>query len=111
MNIPTRKGERYMCFIVEREDRGYTWNGSSRPIILRCEECGHKVTGAWPWQLKQMADHHECGHTPCAKCGQMLLRRKDGTPRQHAVNRCPGKTEGDRIEREFVKHMTTREYA
>lgn len=39
-----------------------------------------------------------------------MLRRKDGSTRQHAVNRCPGKTPGDKIEREFVKHMTAREY-
>lgn len=40
-----------------------------------------------------------------------LLRRKDGSPRQHAHNRCPAKTPGHKIEREFVKHMSQREYA
>ena len=111
MNLPTRVGDRYMCFIVVREDQGYTWNGTSRPIVLECEECGTRVRGTYGWSLKRMADHHECGHAPCARCGQKLLRRKDGTPRQHAHNRCPGKNQGDKIELEFVKNMTSREYA
>ncbi|MBO9522344.1 MAG: hypothetical protein J7518_12475 [Nocardioidaceae bacterium] len=113
MNLPTRTGERYMCFIVAREDRGYggPYGQHHRPIVLVCEVCGHEVRGTWPWQLKQMADHHECGHAPCNRCGQMLLRRIDGTPRQHAHNRCPGKSPGDKIELEFVKNMSAREYA
>ena len=113
MNIPSRKGERYMCFVVIREDQGYggPYGQTRRPIALECEVCGQIVRGAWQWELKLMADHHECGHAPCPKCGQMLLRRKDGSPRQHAHNRCPGKNPGDKIEREFVKHMTAREYA
>lgn len=111
MNVPTRVGQRYMCFIVVREDQGYDWTGKSKPIVLECDECGQRVRGTWPYQLKQMADHHECGHAPCPRCGAKLLRRKDGSPRQHAHNRCPGKTPGDKIEREFVKHMTNREYA
>lgn len=113
MNLPSRVGDRYMCFIVKREDRGYggPYGQTHRPIVLVCEVCDHEVRGAWPWQLKRMADHHECGHAPCARCGEMLLRRKDGTPRQHAHNRCAAKSPGDKIEREFVKHMTAREYA
>jgi hypothetical protein len=63
------------------------------------------------WMKARAADHHECGHAPCGYCGQLLARRKDGSPRQHAHNRCPGKSGGHRIEREFVQHMTTREYA
>ena len=125
MNLPTRKGDRYLCFIVEREDRG--WGGPygqyRRPMVWRCEVCGYEIpdhTGhdfqGRPihrdrWAMKRLADHHECGHAPCPRCGQMLLRRKDGTPRQHAHNRCPGKNAGDKIEREFVKHMTRREFA
>lgn len=113
MNLPSRVGDRYMCFVVAREDQG--WGGpygqARRPVILVCEVCGHKVRGTWPYELKRMADHHECGHAPCPKCGEMLLRRKDGTPRQHAYTRCPGKSAGDKVEREFVKHMTAREYA
>lgn len=30
---------------------------------------------------------------------------------RHAYNRCPGKSPGHRIEREFVKNMTAREYS
>ena len=113
-NLPTRKGERYLCFIVEREDRGYggPYGQTRRWPVLVCEVCGYRVeyaTGS-TWAVKKIADHHECGHAPCPKCGEMLLRRKDGTPRQHAHNRCPGKTPGDKIEREFVKNMSTREY-
>ena len=37
--------------------------------------------------------------------------RKDGSPRQHPHNRCPAKNAGDKVEREFVKNMTAREYA
>ena len=110
MNIPTRKGERYTCFIVVKEDGGYDWTGRNKPIVLECEVCGHRVRGTYGYQLKLMADHHECGHAPCDRCGQMLLRRKDGTRRQHAHNRCPGKDPGHKIEREFVRHMSEREY-
>lgn len=43
--IPTRAGERYLCFVVEREDRG--WGGPygqyRRPLVWRCIECGYKV--------------------------------------------------------------------
>lgn len=113
MNLPSQRGDRYMCFIVKREDRGYggAYGQTRRPIVLVCEVCGYEVRGMWPYELKRMADHHECGHPPCSRCGAMLLRRKDGTPRQHAHNRCPAKTPGDKVELEFVKNMTDREYA
>lgn len=121
-NIPTRVGERYLCFVIEKEDRG--WGGPygqhRRPKVWRCVECGYTIrdhtetfTGAArrdAWAMKRLAEHHECGHAPCAYCGQPLLRRKDGTPRQHQANLCPGKDESFRIEREFVKHIGEREY-
>lgn len=123
-NAPTRVGERYLCFVLIRDDQGYggPYGQTRRWPIWECEVCGHRLQCTFeifdgterrysPWALKRMADHHECGHAPCPKCGQLLLRRKDGTPRQHAHNRCPGKSPGDKIEREFVKHMTDREYA
>lgn len=113
MNLPTRAGDRYTCFIVVREDQG--WGGpygqSRRPTVWRCEECGYTIRGAAAYDMKRMADHHEHGHAPCSRCGHPLLRRKDGTPRQHPHNRCPSKTPGDKIELEFVKNMTAREYA
>jgi hypothetical protein len=112
--MPTRTGDRYLCFIVKREDRGYggPYGQYRRPIVLVCEDCGYEVRGATTaWELKRMADHHEHGHAPCSRCGQMLLKRIDGTPRQHAHNRCPGKTDGDKIELEFVKNMAAREYS
>ena len=114
MNLPHRVGQRYMCFVVVREDQG--WGGpygqTRLPTWWECEVCGYRIRGDLAhWEKKRMADHHECGHAPCARCGQMLLRRKDGTPRQHAHNRCPAKQPDDKIEREFIKHMTRREYA
>lgn len=113
MNMPSRIGDRYMCFVVVREDKG--WGGRygtvQRPTVLMCEDCGYKVRGVWAYELKRMADHHEHGHAPCARCGALLLKRKDGSARQHPHNRCPVKNAGDKVEREFVKNMTAREYA
>lgn len=114
MNLPHKVGDRYRCFIVVREDRGYggPYGQTHRPVVWSCEDCGYKITGGVDdWMKRRAADHHECGHAPCAQCGAKLARRKDGTPRQHAHNRCPGKTEGYRIEREFAKHILTKEYA
>lgn len=113
MNLPHRLGERYTCFIVVREDKGYggPYGQTRRPTAWECEVCGYRIRGDMTgWVAKQAADHHECGHAPCEHCGKKLLRRKDGTPRQHTHNRCPGKTPGDKIELEFVKNMTGREY-
>lgn len=114
MNLPTRRvGDRYRCFLVVREDRG--WGGPygqyQRPVVWRCEDCGYELRGEGGYVMGRMADHHGCGHSPCARCGHPLLRRKDGSPRQHPHNHCAGKSAGDKIEREFVKHMTAREYA
>lgn len=113
-NMPARVGERYRCFVLVREDGGYggTYGQTWRPPVWRCEDCGYVLRGDMTgWVRARAADHHTCGHTPCAECGQPLLRRKDGTHRQHAHNRCPGKSSGHKIEREFVKNMTAREFA
>lgn len=111
-NLPTRVGERFLCFVVEKPDRG--WGGPygmlRRPIVWRCVECDYRIHGDSPWSMRRIAEHHECGHAPCAYCGRPLLRRKDGSPRQHAANRCPAKGPEFRVEREFAKHITTREY-
>ena len=111
-NIPTRAGGRYLCFVVEKEDRG--WGGpygqNRREQTWRCVECGSRFVGIGTWALARLAEHHECGHAPCAYCGKPLLRRKDGTARQHSVRYCPGKNPGYRIEREFAKNITEREY-
>lgn len=113
-NLPARVGERYRCFVLVRPERG--WGGSYgqtwRGPVWRCEDCGYELHGDMGgWVKARAADHHKCGHAPCPACGQMLLRRKDGSTRQHAHNRCPGKNAGHKIEREFVKNMTAREYA
>lgn len=121
-NIPTRVGERYRCFILVRPDMTYggSYGQSIRWPIWECEHCGYRLTATYQtfagerrwasWVLKRMADHHACGHAPCPRCGELLPRRKDGSPRQHAYNRCSGNTDIDKIELEFVKNMTTREY-
>lgn len=112
MNLPYKIGDRYRCFTVTKRDRG--WGGPygqyRREVEWTCTECGSVIRGDSSWSLARMADHHECGHAPCAYCGQMLLCRKDGTPRQHAANRCPGKTRGHLIVREFEKNVREREY-
>lgn len=111
-NIPTNVGDRYLCFVVEKPDRG--WGGPygqySRPLVWRCTVCGQRIRDTTTWSMRLLAEHHECGHAPCAYCGAMLLRRKDGSPRQHAANRCPAKNPGYRIEREFARHITEREF-
>lgn len=123
MNLPHRVGDRYLCFVLIKEDRGWGGPYGQRrlPAVWECEVCGYQIR-AWTgrfdgmplakgsWEMKRAADHHECGHAPCEWCGEMLLRRKDGTPRQHAHNRCPGKNPGLKIEREFVRNMTRREF-
>jgi len=109
----TKVGDRYRCFIAVRRERGWggswgqTWSGA----IWRCEECDYELREWAPgsWAQLKAANHHECGHAPCERCGQMLARRKDGTPRQHPHNRCPEKSPGHKIEREFVKNMQRRE--
>lgn len=120
--IPLHVGQRYRCFILVRPDEGYhgSYGQTRRWPIWECEDCRFRLESSYDtfqgrvllssWALKRMADHHECGHAPCARCGQVLPRRMDGSPRQHAHNRCPAKSPGDKIEREFVKHMSVREY-
>lgn len=122
MTTSRKKGDRYRCFIITREDQG--WHGPygqyRRPTVWECEECGMKLSDFTDtfrgrvrvdhWAMRRMADHHECGHAPCEYCGKMLLRRQDGTPRQHAHDKCPGKSAGHKIEREFVKNITRKEY-
>ena len=112
-NQPYRIGDRWRCFTVTKRDRG--WGGpygqQRRQVEWTCDDCGYVIRGDGSWTMAQMADHHDCGHAPCAYCGQMLLRRKDGTPRQHRSNLCPGKNDGFRIEREFAKNIERREYA
>ena len=112
MNLPHKIGDRYRCFKVTKRDRGCggPYGMQRQPVEWTCDECGHVIRGDSSWEMRRMADHHDCGHAPCPHCGQMLLRRKDGSPRQHAHNRCPGKTPGMKIEREFVKNMPTRDY-
>ena len=123
MNVPTRAGDRYRCFVLIKPDMEYTgpYGQRTRWPTWECEDCGYRISAVYDtfagvrrWSsadLARMADHHECGHAPCSRCGAMLLRRKDGTPRQHAHNRCPGKDPGDKIELEHVKNMARREYA
>ncbi len=111
VNLPYKVGDRYLCFTVTKRDRGYggAWGQQHLPVEWTCDTCGYIIRGDGSWSMGLMAQHHECGHAPCDRCGRMLLRRKDGTPRQHAHNRCPAKNPGFKIEREFVKNMSRRE--
>ena len=122
VNPPSRVGDRYRCFVLVRADMTYggAYGQTCRWPIWECEDCGYRLKATYStWQgerrwgsydLARMADHHECGHAPCERCGKALLRRKDGTPRQHPHHLCPGKTPGDKIELEFVKNMSERGY-
>lgn len=111
----TQVGDRYRCFIAVRREKGWggSWNQTWVGAVWRCEDCGYELREWAPgsWEQQRAADHHEHGHAPCAYCGQLLPLRKDGTPRQHNWTVCPGKNEGNHIEREFVKHIAEREYA
>lgn len=44
-----------------------------------------------------IADHHECGHAPCGRCGKPILKKKDGTPREHKWTDCKEKECPDRF--------------
>lgn len=108
-----REQTRYLDFVVVRPDRG--WGGpygqNRQPAQWQCEVCGLMLRyGMDSWVRKQAEEHHRRGHAPCEFCGKQLVRRKDGTARQHPHNRCSGKTPGFKIEREFVKNMAEREY-
>ena len=112
MNMPTKVGDRYLCFVVVKRGRGWsgpygqTWSGP----IWECVECGYRIPEHMAGlDRSRAAEHHEHGHAPCERCGKPLLLRKDGTPRQHSWNRCDGKSAGFKIAREFVKNMTVRE--
>lgn len=114
MSAPSRVGDRYLCFVVVRHAIGWTgpygqtWAGP----IWECVECGHRIPEHYSgFDRKRAARHHEHGHAPCDLCGRPLLLRKDGTPRQHRYDLCAGKTDGHKIEREFVKNISAREYA
>lgn len=122
-NIPHRAGDRYRCFVLVKPDLTYTGPYGQRSSwpVWRCEDCGYQMSATYDtfagvrrwssYDMARMADHHDCGHAPCDYCGGLLLRRKDGTPRQHAANRCPAKTEGHLIVREFAKNVERREFA
>ena len=87
MNLPSRRiGDRYRCFFVVREDKG--WGGpygmTHRPVVWECEDCQHRIRGDAGWQMSRMADHHECGHAPCARaarrCCAGRTAARDSTP-------------------------------
>lgn len=108
----TRVGDTHRCFTATRATRGWCgpygqhWSGGQ----WTCTECGQKIVGDIDYIGKALDRHADRGHSPCELCGKPLLKRMDGTTRQHSARFCPNKTPGHRIEREFVKNMTTREY-
>lgn len=105
-------GEAYRCFTAVQPTRGWGgpygqhWRGGK----WQCNECGHEFIGDHPIVTKRLDAHADRGHSPCEYCGRPLMRRMDGTPRQHSARYCPGKTDGHKIEREFVKNMASREF-
>ena len=112
-NLPSRVGERYLCFVVVKRGRGWggpygqSWSGP----IWECVECGYRLP---EWvngpSRDRMARHHEHGHAPCPRCGKPLLLKKDGTMREHNYRLCAGKGGGHKIVREYkrnVKRITT----
>jgi predicted RNA-binding Zn-ribbon protein involved in translation (DUF1610 family) len=114
-NLPSKVGDRYLCFVVIKRGKGWSgpygqnWSGP----VWECDQCGYRIpeySANSGINLRRAAEHHEHGHAPCANCGQMLLRRKDGTARQHAHNKCPGKNPGYKIEREFAKNISQKEF-
>jgi predicted RNA-binding Zn-ribbon protein involved in translation (DUF1610 family) len=112
MNMPSRVGERYLCFIVVSRGRG--WSGSYGQNwcgpTWECVECGHRIPEHYSGADRaRMAKHHEHGHAPCPRCGEPVLLRKDGTQREHNWRYCAGKTPGHHIEREYAKNIAARE--
>ena len=102
-------GDEWKCFTVARRaGYGGAYGQTYTTIRWECQECGQRFWGDQPHRY--MAEHADRGHSPCHLCGAVLSNRKDGIPRQHAWNRCPGKHAGDKIELEFVKNMTVREF-
>lgn len=102
-------GDTWRCFrVVRLAHYGGHYGASYTAVRWECVECGTRFHGDQPH--RHMEKHADQGHAPCERCGRVLLRRQDGTPRQHAHNRCPGKNPGHRIEAEFVKNMSVREY-
>lgn len=64
-----------------------------------CQVCGFDICGAsGAFDATRRIDEHErLGHTPCEQCGAQIRNCKDGSPRRHAWNRCPGKDESFRV--------------
>ena len=76
------------------QNRGY-WQ---TPCVWVCTTCGSKTPGTpeRPWYADTACARN--GHAPCRLCGKQLARLNCGCPREHAHNRCPAKTEGDRMQ-------------
>lgn len=96
-------------FRLARPDKGWggPWGQTRRPAKWACIYCGALVDGddEKPWVHRRWANNegpwdNACarnGHAPCAYCGQSLPRLDDGCPRAHRWNRCPAKSEANRM--------------
>jgi hypothetical protein len=99
-------------FRLVTRDRG--WGGpygqERRPAKWACIDCGAQLDGTdeapylrQGWSLAGPGTGEPdfaCarnGHAPCWACGKQLPRLNDGCPREHRWNRCPAKTEGNRM--------------
>lgn len=108
-----QKGDRLFGFeCIRTEWWGGAYGTNYHSWRWACLTCSTKLYGNTEERRfkEKLYLHMARGHAPCEYCGQQLFRRQDGTPRQHNVRHCPAKSDGHKIEREFVKNMTVREY-
>lgn len=72
----------------------------------QCSLCGYSVSASGYFDPRPHMDAHtERGHSACEFCGTVLRNCKDGSPRQHPFNRCPGKNPGHRRVLAFEKDV------
>lgn len=86
-------GQATFRLVIPERSRGYGWMRAT----WRCIDCGARYyngTNDNPYAADSACARN--GHAPCRICGTLLARLNDGCAREHAWNRCPGKTEDDR---------------
>lgn len=69
------------------------------PATWECVDCHREIPGTDldPWATGLYRRTCSNGHSPCRACGALLPRLTCGCPREHQWNRCPGKTEDDKM--------------
>ena len=73
-----------------------------------CRVCGYKICAASTlFNPRPRIDEHErLGHTPCERCGEVIRNCKDGSPRRHRWDKCPGKDESYRVVTTYARDRT-----